>query len=299
MLARIILVLFLSGCYELKSVAVQSKVLLSRRYIYDILTNDQIEAQKRDKLRLVLAARQFARTVGLNVGRSYDTLSARPAKLWVLVAVKKDSLTPYTWSFPFVGSVPYKGFFSEEDALAFKAEYPDYDTHIRTSSAFSSLGWFDDPVTPNLLELSDVELTETLFHELFHRTAWIPGSVSKNESAANFFGVMANIKFYESDPEKLKTAKANLNRSLALSEDLTILVNKLNKTFSDHTLSFEQKMLAKQSLYKESGLPLTPNNAELLQLWIYFEYFKFYRDLFIKNNRSLPDFIKAFKDDTN
>jgi predicted aminopeptidase len=198
-----------------------------------------------------------------------------------------------------VGSVPYKGFFSEEDALAFKAEYPDYDTHIRTSSAFSSLGWFDDPVTPNLLELSDVELTETLFHELFHRTAWIPGSVSKNESAANFFGVMANIKFYESDPEKLKTAKANLNRSLALSEDLTILVNKLNKTFSDHTLSFEQKMLAKESLYKESGLPLTPNNAELLQLWIYFEYFKFYRDLFIKNNRSLPDFIKAFKDDTN
>lgn len=295
MLARIILILTLSGCYELKSAVTQGKVLLSRRYIYDILQNDTLDDEKKRKLRLVLKARDFAKSLDLNVGRSYDTLSLRPAKLWVLMAAKKDSLTPYTWSYPIVGSVPYKGFFKEEDAMEFQSKYPEYDTHIRTSSAFSSLGWFDDPITPNLLDLPDTELTETLFHELFHRTVWIKDEVAKNESGANIFGVLANINFYRNDPEKLQKARASLTHTLALAQDLKKLVDSLNAVFNDNSKSYEEKLALKEQLYKDSKLPLSPNNAELLHLWIYYEYVENYKDLFIKNDRSLSSFLNNFK----
>ncbi len=295
MLARIILILTLSGCYELKSAVTQGKVLLSRRYIYDILQNDNLGEEKRQKLRLVLKAREFAKSLDLNVGTSYDTLSSRPANLWVLMAARKDSLTPYTWSYPIIGSVPYKGFFSESEAKEFQSNFPEYDTHIRTSSAFSSLGWFDDPITPNLLELPDTELTETLFHELFHRTVWIKDSVAKNESGANIFGVLANINFYRKDPEKLQKARASLTHTLALAQDLKKLVDELNSVFNDDTKSYQDKLALKEKIYKDSKLPLSPNNAELLHLWIYYEYVEHYKDFFIKNDRSLSLFLNNFE----
>lgn len=297
MLARIILIITLTGCYELKSALTQGKVLLSRRYIYDILQNDKIDKEKREKLILILKAREYAKTLDLKVGSSYDTISSKPTKLWVLMASKKDSLTPITWSYPIIGTIPYKGFFKEEEAREFENKYPEYDTHVRTSSAFSSLGWFDDPVTPNMLELREIELTELIFHELFHRTAWIKNSVAKNESAANLFGVLANIDFYKDDPENLKKAKAGLTHTLALAEDLKTLIDKLNSVFEDDTKNYEQKLILKEQVYKDSKLPLSPNNAELLHLWIYYEYVPHYKELYIQNNRSLSKLIVSFLKD--
>ncbi len=114
------------------------------------------------------------------------------------MATPKTELKPYTWWFLFVGSVPYKGFFTHEDALAEaqKFEKSGYDTYIRTSPAFSTLGWFDDPLLAHLLRYERVTLAEVIFHELFHNTLYVSGAGAFNESMANFVGGNAAIAYF-------------------------------------------------------------------------------------------------------
>src|SRR5262249_46689983 len=95
-------------------------------------------------------------------------------------------------------AVPYRGYFkkSEADALAAQLESDGYDTMVRPSIAFSSLGFFDDPLLSNLLRLDRVELAGVIIHELFHRTYFLPGNVMFDESAANYVGTRGAIDFF-------------------------------------------------------------------------------------------------------
>ncbi|MGH7821114.1 MAG: aminopeptidase, partial [Candidatus Binatia bacterium] len=116
----------------------------------------------------------------------------------VLAAANRDKLEPYTWWFPVVGKVPYKGFFDKKEAreAATSLEEDGYDTYVRSALAFSTLGWFDDPLPSVLLEREAVTLAQVVFHELFHRTLFVSGEMSFNESAANFAGDRAAIEFF-------------------------------------------------------------------------------------------------------
>ena len=102
-----------------------------------------------------------------NVGGSYASYSYvdRPDLTYVVLAAPKTELRPYTWWFLIVGSVPYKGYFSKADAEAeierLKAD--GYDTNLRTSAAFSTLGWFDDPLLSHLLKYDKVVLDRDRF----------------------------------------------------------------------------------------------------------------------------------------
>ena len=125
--------------------------------------------------------RDYARDVlKLNVGGSYSSYSYvdRPDLTYVVLAAPKTELKPYTWWFLIVGRVPYKGYFSKADAEAeierLKAD--GYDTNLRTSAAFSTLGWFDDPLLSHLLKYDKVALAEVVFHELFHNTLYLKGA---------------------------------------------------------------------------------------------------------------------------
>jgi predicted aminopeptidase len=107
-------------------------------------------------------------------------------------------LKPYTWWFPIVGYVPYRGYFDESDATAEAAalEAQGLDTMVRPAVAFSSLGFFDDPVLSNLLMLNRVELAGVLIHELFHRTYYMPSNAMFNESAADYVGGAGAVAFF-------------------------------------------------------------------------------------------------------
>jgi predicted aminopeptidase len=155
----------------------------------------------RQRLETVLAVRKFAAgQLGLRVGGAYKTVTKvdQNAVVWVLMAAPRDSLTPYLWWFPIVGNVPYKGYFEKAraEAAARAMEERGYDTYIRPAIAFSSLGFFNDPLLSNLLELNRVELAGVLIHELFHRTYFLESDVMFDESAANWIGNRGAMDFF-------------------------------------------------------------------------------------------------------
>lgn len=193
-----------SGCspvYVLRAAYEEGKILWRREPIADFLHKPDVPLDTQEKLQLVLAIRAYARDVlKFNVGGSYASYSFvdRPDLTHIVIAAPKTELRPYTWWFLIVGSVPYKGYFSKADAEAeverLKAQ--GYDTNLRTSAAFSTLGWFDDPLLSHLLRYDKIVLTEIVFHELFHNTLYVKGAGAFNESSANFIGHRAAIDFF-------------------------------------------------------------------------------------------------------
>lgn len=198
------LTVLLSGCspvYVLRAAYEEGKILWRRQPIADYIQQPDVDPETQEKLKTVLAVRDYARDVlKLNVGGSYATYSYvdRPDLTYIVVAAPKTELRPYTWWFLIVGNVPYKGYFSKEHAQEeidrLKAE--GYDTNLRTSAAFSTLGWFDDPLLSHLLKYDKVGLAEIVFHELFHNTLYVSGQGAFNESVANFIGHRAAVDFF-------------------------------------------------------------------------------------------------------
>ena len=190
-----------SPTYVLRAAWEEGKILNRRKPIARIVQDTATDWETRDKLLLVLQARQFAAdSLRLNAGNSYTLFSRVESDTLVMVlsAAHKDRFQPYTWWFPIVGRVPYKGFFELEDALAAqrKLEAQGYDTYLRPSAAFSTLGWFNDPLLSTLLRYDRVSLANTVIHEIFHNTFFAPGQAVFNESLANFVGGRGAIEFF-------------------------------------------------------------------------------------------------------
>lgn len=213
-----------SGCspiYVLRAAYEEGKILWRREPIANFIQSPGVAPDTHDKLSLVLAVREYARDVlKLNVGGSYSSYSYvdRPDLTHVVIAAPQTELRPYTWWFLIVGSVPYKGFFSKQDAEAEieRLKAKGYDTAMRTSAAFSTLGWFDDPLLSHLLKYDRVVLSEIVFHELFHNTLYLKGAGAFNESVANFVGHRAAIDFFR---ERFGDSSAEHLRALQLWEE--------------------------------------------------------------------------------
>lgn len=213
-----LLLLALSGCtaeYYLRAAWEEGRILWRRTPIEAMLAGDALAPDVRRKLGMVLEVRDYARDeLGLNVGGSYAAHSYvdRRVLLHVLTAVPKTSFEPHTWWFPFVGRVPYKGYFDRDDAQreADSLAARGYDTNIRPAGAFSTLGWFDDPLLDHLLQLDRVTLADVVLHELLHNTLYVPGSVAFNESLANFVGKRGAIDFFTRryGPQSLEAGSA-------------------------------------------------------------------------------------------
>jgi predicted aminopeptidase len=140
-----------TGCYLARGAWEEAKILTRRRPITAIVGDKRTPEAVRTKLKLVLAARAFARdSIKLKTGESFTTYSRLDKDTLVLVlsAAYRDQLKAYTWWFPIVGHVPYKGFFDFEAAkkAARKMEEEGYDVYLRPSDAFSTLGFFNDPL---------------------------------------------------------------------------------------------------------------------------------------------------------
>ncbi len=254
---------FFTGCspfYILRAAYEEGKILWRREPIESVLQRPDLDPETQEKLKLVLAVREYARDVlKFRVGGSYASYSYvdRKALSYVLTAAPKTDLTPYTWWFLFVGRVPYKGFFSEEaaktEAESFHAQ--GYDTYIRPTPAFSTLGWFDDPLLAHLLRYDKITLAEVIFHELFHNTLFVSGSVDFNESLANFVGNRAAILFFrdrygEGSPEHQRAIRV-WEEELEFSAFIAQVARSLRELYG-RDVAEEEKLKLREGIFSRS-----------------------------------------------
>ncbi|HWK89542.1 MAG TPA: aminopeptidase, partial [Longimicrobium sp.] len=244
--------------YLLRAAWEEGKILNRRRPISSIVADTATDWETREKLMLVLQARQFAAdTLGLNAGKSYTLFSRVDSDTLVMVlsAAYKDRFQPHTWWFPIVGRVPYKGFFDFDDAekARRKLEARGLDTYLRPSAAFSTLGWFNDPLLSTLLRYDHVSLANTVIHEIFHNTYFAPGQAVFNESLANFVGSRGAIEFFcrrdGMEARTCRVAKAAWQDDLLFGAYLEGLVVELEALYARADLSSEQKVAERERVF--------------------------------------------------
>ena len=201
----------LSGCetvgYYGQAAKGQMSLLLDRRRIDTLLTRNDLDADTRRKLELVLSARQFAaESLLLPSGRSYLSYVdlQRPYVVWNVFAANEFSTTPVSWCYPIAGCVSYRGFFSEERAQRYANALQDDGLEVYSGGvdAYSTLGWFADPVTSSVLRRADHRLVALLFHELSHQLIYLPGDTTFNESFATFVEQEGLRRWLQENPQE-------------------------------------------------------------------------------------------------
>lgn len=183
----------LGGCatlgYYTQAIGGQLEVIADNRDIAEVLDDPATPAETRRKLALVRDARAFAVTdLGLPDNRSYRMYKdlRRPFVVWNVFVAPEFSTTPREWCFPVAGCVTYRGYFSQARADEFAAEEraAGNDVYVGGVAAYSTLGWFSDPVLNTVLARSDNELVGLLFHELAHQLLYVKDDSAFNESFA-------------------------------------------------------------------------------------------------------------------
>lgn len=240
--------------FTLRATTEEYKILSKKESLEVLLQQKETSEQLRHKFKLVIAARDFASANGLQPRGSFSEYADinRDVLVWVLSAAPQTSLQAYNWWFPIVGSIPYKGFFVESEAkeYALSLKEQGYDIFLRPSPAFSTLGWFKDPLLSTYIDFDDVNLVTTVFHEIFHNTVWIPGDAFFNETAANVVGYLFAAEFFESlqSPQQAQLARDLLADELRFATFLDSLNSELEQVFNNNQLSDAQKREAKQNI---------------------------------------------------
>lgn len=284
-----------TGRYLAQAAWQEGKILVRRRSIAGMIADSTTDPATRDKLELVLAARAFAvDSLGLVAKQSFTTYSRldHDTLVMVLSAAYRDRLARYTWWFPVVGRVPYKGYFDFADArtAARALEREGLDTYVRPAAAFSTLGFFNDPLVSATLHGDSASLANTVIHELTHNTYYASGHAVFNESFANFVGSEGAIRFFAMRGD---TANARRSRERWMLEQAAgrfweQTYDALDSAFKAHPDSVAARLAARdtvfaraQSRFDRALLPLLPgyrkgmtvhlrlNNALLLARRVY------------------------------
>jgi predicted aminopeptidase len=237
----------------------------------------------------------------------------------VVSAAAKDSFTAYEWWFPVVGKVPYKGFFNVEDARRERdrLQRKNLDVWVRGVDAFSTLGWFKDPLYSYMRDYSDYRLANLLIHELLHATVYLKGQSQFNEELAEFVGtegarLYIEQKYGGASPEyqAVFDSEADSKTFVAYLRGLIVELEELYRSAAPQ--SREEKLTRKAEIIKASqerftrdydalfkgpdyrGFAELPVNNAYLELYrLYYEGNNFYRELYEKSGASLPRFIAA------
>lgn len=183
----------LPGCvapgYYLQAAGGQLELWRLSRPIGDVRADDRSAAALREKLARIVAIREFAsRKLSLPDNGSYRRYAdvRRPYVVWNVFAASEFSVQPEQWCFPVAGCVGYRGYFDPAAAQGFAEELRALgrDVHITGVPAYSTLGWFDDPVLNTFLHYPETEIARLIFHELAHQVAWAGDDTEFNESFA-------------------------------------------------------------------------------------------------------------------
>ncbi len=249
---------FLQSCYLLEQGIGQIKLRMAQ-----VPLEEAIEKEQNREIKKLLAKvpeiKQYAVAhLELQQNDNYTSyyVTDKEGVAFVVTASPETELKPYTWWFPIIGSVPYKGFFAKEDALELEKELKEkgYDTWLFAAPAYSTLGWFKDPLTTPMLKRGYYPLVATLIHEMVHTTLYVEGEGDFNEQLASFVENKGTMEYFQSKGLMTEEKTAQIESQKAKRKKLSKLISKyaslLKANFADD-ISQNDKKLRKQMLYEE------------------------------------------------
>jgi predicted aminopeptidase len=323
------------GCYVSRAAYEEARIL-ARRQDIDQLLLDQGQPRSTGathaaavpssavlaKLALVRDARAFAiDSLRLAAGASFTQFVQldRDTLVLVLSAAYRDRLVRKTWWFPVVGAFPYKGFFDFDEAARARTalEREGFDVTLGPSSAFSTLGWFNDPVVSSTIAQDSVTLVNTVLHELTHNTYFARGDVSFNESFASFVGGRGAEEFFRarSDLVRLQRAETDWQDDLTLGAFWERLARTLDSAFATFPDSARAaRLAARERIYRDARVTLRDsvaprlhgfpagwadrvalNNATLLARRVYSQRLDWFDSLYVVEGRSVARVVARIK----
>jgi predicted aminopeptidase len=313
----------LSGCalpgYYSQAVNGELNLLAARRPIKRIIADPATPAALRQKLILVQHLRQFASArLGLPNNGSYTSYVQlhRPYVSWNVFATKAFSLQPIRWCFAFAGCVPYRGYFHRQAAEAFAARLRRQgdDVYVGGVSAFSTLGWFDDPLLSSMLDWDDLTLANFIFHELAHQELYVEGDADFNESYAVTVADVGVRRWLAADGRAgelpayqarqrhwhmivllVDSARSQLAQLYASGEPRTQMALRKQRIFAQlrHSYAVLRPQLGSDAGY-DGFFGGALNNAALLTVVTYTRWLPAFRAL-LQQHGNLPEFYQAVK----
>lgn len=314
----------LGGCATLNyySQAVRGQIDMLRRAtpIEEELRSDAVPAALKAKLRAVLRIRAFAsRELALPDNGSYKRYAdlGRPYAVWNVFAAPEFSIEPVTSCFPIAGCVSYRGYFSEagaQDAGAALRE-KGYDVYIGGVPAYSTLGWFDDPVLSTFIQYPEAELARLIFHELAHQLLYVKGDTRFNESFAVTVEQAGVERWLAQNGNARERAAYERMRTMRTGfVALLIKYQGILKQYYSQDLSPELKRKGKAERFAEMDAEYRrlkaswggfagydrwfagkPNNATLASVALYTELVPAFSALLAREGGDLPRFYAAVK----
>lgn len=269
--------------------AVRGQVALWNRArpLMEVIADERVSPRVRELLKGVPIIKAFGEKKGLKPTSNYQEFVAldRPAVVWVVSAAPEFSFDPMKWSFPVAGEFSYLGFFSRERAEEYASQVRalgGWDVDVRGASAYSTLGWFRDPVLSTMISDGDEawgELVELVLHESVHATVFVPGQSEFNESLAQFSGEQLAREFLsesqsdESATSAMKAYLQELDLGKYREKRLRKLVESLRALYSESSMK-ESEIRSKkfeliETARRELGWKRELNNATLVQFETY------------------------------
>jgi len=299
----------------------QGAILYHSQPLSEVLAQDGIDPALKGKILFIQEVKCFGEErLGLRRTKNYSTfVDTEGPVLFVVTASEKDRLKLRSWSFPIIGKVTYRGFFSYKEALREKKrlEEEGLDTFVQAAAAYSTLGWFKDPIFSSMLEWEVSTLANVILHEMAHTTLYLKGQTPFNEQFATFVGNRATIDFLR---EKYGPTSAELRRAMEEQEDDLLFSRWIGRAcerlsdFYRQEIPTEQKRKGREeifrslkedfrktrSLFKTDCYPdlekMELNNAVLLAFRRYFEKLDRFEALYKELGQDLRRVIDYFQD---
>jgi predicted aminopeptidase len=269
------------GCFRLGYLAQaalgQDDIAYRTRPIHEVLDDPSVPERTREVLALVDRAKTFGQAHGLTPTRSYEEYAdlKRSAVVWVVSACQPLRFEVETWSFPIVGSVPYLGWFERRDAErhAARLRRAGLDVNVRPARAYSTLGWFDDPVLSTMIRGGEgalADLVDVVLHESVHSTLYIESQSRFNESLASFVARELTRDFLRSQIGVEVAAayledQADVDRRRARMHEIYKQLDQLYRSPQSDATKRKKKAQWLAALRTELGFKRPINNATLAQ----------------------------------
>lgn len=242
-------------CYGLQQASGQYRVLSESVPLEEVLDDRSVPDSIKRKLEFIRAVKQFSIDhLKLNATDNYESYFDQKGEpiLWMLTASPEFEIKAYQWHFPIAGSFSYKGFFdiekAESEAQTLSSQ--GFDVDIDEVAAWSTLGWFSDPILSSMLERSEGKLVELIIHESTHATIYIKDDVNYNENLANYIGKKGAQLFlrkeFPEDTNLLLTYNQKIEKSALFRNYMLGAIQILDSLY--HSLTDEMSLSEKRAI---------------------------------------------------